>query len=443
MKRSHTNRIGKICLILIIALLVQLLPGPFETEAKAVSDFCGRIWYNIEVAEAIGQSVHIKGWAYDSDAKGTTLSMHLYCGTGADGSSDPHGGFSTNIYRSDVNSAYGLSGNHGFDITFATKETGEVRVMLYTFFADGTSQAGTPATILDKSITYRQEYTIKYNANGGSGAPANQKKINSTTLTLSSTVPTWAGHTFQGWATSATGSVAYQPGGKYTANAAATLYAIWTLNTYPVKYDANGGTDAPANQTKTYGEALTLQTDIPVWAGHTFLGWATSPEGEAIYQSGESYTGNAALNLYAVWQLDTYLVTYDANGGSGAPDSQIKNFGEDLVLSDTLPERIDYNFLGWAESADAEEPAWQPVDTYSANEALSLYAVWELARIPGDVNDDGIVNSADIGLLLEYLADLPVEIVARNADVNGDSLVNGKDALRLIKYLAGQNILLQ
>ena len=69
---------------------------------------------------------------------------------------------------------------------------------------------------------------MSYDANGGTGAPAAQTKTHGTALTLSSTKPTRTGYTFLGWAASKTATSAqYQPGGSYTANAAATLYAVW------------------------------------------------------------------------------------------------------------------------------------------------------------------------------------------------------------------------
>ena len=77
--------------------------------------------------------------------------------------------------------------------------------------------------------TIKRTYTVSYNANGGSGAPASQTKTYGVNLTLSSTVPTRAGYAFKGWATSSTGAVVYQAGGTYTANSAVTLYAVWEL----------------------------------------------------------------------------------------------------------------------------------------------------------------------------------------------------------------------
>ena len=147
-------------------------------------------------------------------------------------------------------------------------------------------------------------YTVKYNANGGSGAPGDQTKWKDQALTLSSTVPSRTGHTFKGWATSASGSVAYSAGGSYTANANVTLYAVWQAYTYTVSYNANGGSGAPSSQTKTYGATLKLSTTIPTRTNYSFLGWATSASGSVKYAAGANYTDNANITLYAVWKLD-------------------------------------------------------------------------------------------------------------------------------------------
>lgn len=98
--------------------------------------------------------------------------------------------------------------------------------------------------------TIKRTYTVSYNANGGSGAPASQTKTYGVNLTLSSTVPTRAGYAFKGWATSSTGAVAYQAGGTYSANSAVTLYAVWELlgnvrmGSYSaIRCDLNGNAD--------------------------------------------------------------------------------------------------------------------------------------------------------------------------------------------------------
>ena len=154
------------------------------------------------------------------------------------------------------------------------------------------------------SVPAKTSYVVSYNANGGSGAPSNQTKWYGTALTLSSTKPTRTGYTFQGWATSASGGVAYASGASYTANAKVTLYAVWKAHIYTISYSANGGSGAPDNQTKTYGVTLKLSTTIPERDNYTFKGWSTSASATtATYASGANYTANSGATLYAVWEL--------------------------------------------------------------------------------------------------------------------------------------------
>lgn len=190
---------------------------------------------------------------------------------------------------------YSISGNAG-----ATKTV----TVTFRNFNNDNGDSATKAINLSVSVPAWTSYTVKYNANGGSGAPSSQTKWKDQTLKLSTTKPTRTGYSFQGWATSASGGVAYAAGANYTANSAVTLYAVWKANTYTVSYNANGGSGAPGNQTKTYGTALTLSSTKPTRANYTFKGWGTSASATTVsYAAGASYTANAAVTLYAVWEL--------------------------------------------------------------------------------------------------------------------------------------------
>lgn len=147
---------------------------------------------------------------------------------------------------------------------------------------------------------------------------------------------------------------------------------------YSISYNANGGSGAPGAQTKTHGVNLTLSTVKPTRTGYTFLGWATSQSATtAQYAAGSTYSNNANITLYAVWKINTYTVSYDANGGSGAPETQTKIFGSNLLLSTSTPIRNGYAFQGWATSEKAEEAQYQPGEIYSSEENITLYAVWK------------------------------------------------------------------
>lgn len=235
---------------------------------------------------------------------------------------------------------------------------------------------GAPGTVYAR--WEKLKYKVYYYGNGGSGVPGTQTKNYGENLTLSSTRPTRTGYSFQGWGKSAsTTTVSYSPGGTYTGNAELKLYAIWKINTYSVTYHANGGSGAPAGQTKTYGQNLTLSTTKPTRTGYTFKGWGLGAGTTAVaYNPGSVYTENKALDLYAIWEIEQYDVVYNANGGSGAPAAQKKTYGQDLTLSDKKPVREGYDFQGWAKSANGEA-VYGASGIYKDNSAVTLYAVWK------------------------------------------------------------------
>ena len=198
---------------------------------------------------------------------------------------------------------YGYSGYSTKNVAYGSAFTlGSTAFAHYTASSTYRSSISGSTTI---STAPKPKYTVKYNANGGSGAPSSQTKTYGTTLKLSSTKPKRTGYTFQGWGTSATDtSVNYAAGANYTSNANITLYAIWEANTYTVKYNANGGSGAPGNQTKTYGKTLTLSSTKPTRTNYIFKGWGTSASSTTVsYAAGASYTSNASITLYAIWEL--------------------------------------------------------------------------------------------------------------------------------------------
>jgi len=229
-------------------------------------------------------------------------------------------------------------------------------------------------------------YTILYNANGGSGAPSSQTKIHGTALTLRTAIPTRTGYDFLGWSASSTASMpTYIAGGSYTADANATLYAVWYFQTYTVAYNANGGSGAPSSQTKYKDTALTLSSVKPSRTGYEFLGWSTvSNAATPLYYASGSYTANAHATLYAVW-APVYMITYDVGlaGAINVPATQTKPHNSSVYLSSLTPMKEHYYFLGWYTTNGTK---YNPGDTYSKNENLQLKARWATY---GQVVQDG------------------------------------------------------
>jgi uncharacterized repeat protein (TIGR02543 family) len=243
-------------------------------------------------------------------------------------------------------------------------------------------------------------YVVSYNANSATSgtAPGNQSKVYDVNLTLAlnSGSLTRTGYTFAGWNTAANGSgTDYAVGATYTVNAALTLYAKWTPDTYVVSYNANSATSgtAPANQTKTNGVNLTLATNSGSLArtGYTFAGWNTAANGSGTdYAVGATYTGNTALTLYAKWTPNTYVVSYSANGATSgtAPANQTKTNDVNLTLATNSGNlaRTGYVFVGWNTATNGAGTDYAVGATYTGNTALALYAKWTSVLAPTSLN---------------------------------------------------------
>jgi hypothetical protein len=269
----------------------------------------------------------------------------------------------------------------------------------------GTIGAGKVTTTLD----FRSQYTVSYNANGGSGAPGNQTKTYGVNLTLSSTKPTKASTTssctvtinansgsstvtsrtsnrtttysFSSWNTNSGGTgTSYAAGASYTGNAALTLYAIYS------------------SSTGAYGAVKLPTTSECTRSGYDLLGFSTSSTATtASYSPGANYTPTGNVTLYAVWKLKTYTITYNGNGNivSGTPSSQTKTHGTALTLSSTSPTRTRYKFLGWSTSASATSATYAPGAGFTTNANTTLYAVWKLQDKTIWIYNTGKIDAVD------------------------------------------------
>jgi uncharacterized repeat protein (TIGR02543 family) len=139
---------------------------------------------------------------------------------------------------------------------------------------------------------------------------------------------------------------------------------------YTVSFDANGGTGAMDSVADVNGGAYKLpECTFTAPEGKLFKGWATAKDGEVI-------DGDATLvgdtTFYAIWDLITYTVSFNRNGGSG------KMFDAEGIVGDyTLPE-CTYTapagkvFKGWATAKDGEVIG----ETYNVTGEMTFYAIW-------------------------------------------------------------------
>lgn len=220
-------------------------------------------------------------------------------------------------------------------------------------------------------------------------------------VALSSGAPTRSGYRFLGWSLTP-GSIvaAYQPGDKVKGLVAdeggeVILYAVWAANSYTIAFDANGGSNAPANIQAEYDETVYIPRSTPSRYGYNFLGWARSKTAtRAEYSAGASVSrltasSGGVVTLYAVWEADRFLLKYNSNASGSSvavPSSIWLSYTGSYNISSSRPSRTGYYFLGWSFTAN-DQIAYDPgdmadvQDLYEKSEksagTVTLYARWE------------------------------------------------------------------
>ncbi len=253
------------------------------------------------------------------------------------------------------------------------------------------------------------KHTVRYDANAKNdtsvkGIPASQSKTANVDIKLSSDVPTRNGYTFLGWNTQADGKgTAYAAGAIYKNDqngGTVTLYAQWTPWKHVLHYNKNVPTSStsqtvsnmPVDQTKTFGQLMTISNLVPTRKGYTFAGWYTQSNGTGTkYDPGSNYAADqngGTVNLYAKWTPWTYNIKYDQNVKSTSssktvtdmPAAQTKTQEIDVTLSSMTPKRNGYIFAGWSTSANGSveyKPGSRFTKDLDSNGAsITLYAVW-------------------------------------------------------------------
>lgn len=202
-------------------------------------------------------------------------------------------------------------------------------------------------------------YNVVFDGNNhSSGATAAVTCTYNEDCTLPSNGFNRTGYTFKGWSTTKGGSVKYENNG-YVRNltpvkdATVTLYAVWEANTYTVKFDKNSSeaTGNVGSVVCTYDKACTLPANNFTRVGATFDGWAVTSNTAVQYKDKASVknltaTANGTYTLYAHWNINTYKITYNYDGGSAGNyhPSSVK-YGEVINISN--PSRSCYSFRGW------------------------------------------------------------------------------------------------
>lgn len=106
-----------------------------------------------------------------------------------------------------------------------------------------------------------------------------------------------------------------KPNTKISINKTGTKYYAITARNITIKFNANGGINAPSQITSSTNSQIKIPTNQPTRIGYKFLGWSTSIAGSVKYKAGQIFTGNSNTTLYARWQdlyADNTSYTYNS-----------------------------------------------------------------------------------------------------------------------------------
>lgn len=255
--------------------------------------------------------------------------------------------------------------------------------------ASGGTQATTTTKVTRTKTWYARwsinSYTFTFDKNGGNtpSSTAITKEYNTAVGTLptctrnANNTYTYA---FAGWfdTSASSGGTQLTTTTKVTSNK--TWYARWTATykKYTVTWDGNGGTPSKSSSSFHYNNALgTLPTATRT--GYTFKGWSTSKTGTVDVSTTTKVTAN--VTYYAVWTINSYTWTFDANGGTG---DTTKTLNYNATLS-TLPTASrastaanNYTFAGWFDT-DASTGGTQLTTSTKCTGNKTWYARWTIS----------------------------------------------------------------
>ena len=258
------------------------------------------------------------------------------------------------------------------------------RGYLFRGWFDNAQCQGNPVTLISTTEFGEREfwadwsvvdYDITLNYNGGTigddDVPATYRIGSEITLP----VPTREGYTFGGWYTNSAyvGEAVQAISSTEIGNK--EFWAKWNVNSYTVTLETNGGTINSGNVANyTYGYGIPLPSDV-TRTGYTFDGWYADKDCATarVTRISESKTGN--LTFYANWNVNSYIVTLETNGGVvNSGNVERYTYGKGATLPTNIT-RDGYTFGGWYTNSSYLGSAVQSISSTEIGEK-AFYANW-------------------------------------------------------------------
>ena len=261
-------------------------------------------------------------------------------------------------------------------------------------------------------------YLINFNSNGGSFVESMVVKYND--MVSAPTAPTKTGYEFAGWyLDNGTFENPYNFSSVYSSSKNTILYAKWTANKYTIKFH-NG--DETHSQEFEYGQFEALDYNTFEKVGYTFKGWATSNDSNVVkYTDGEVVSNLSSekdyiIDLFAVFGLEIYDITYNLNGGQNGANPD--GYSVETLVEFKNPTRLGYIFGGWYLDSEYITPIR---DTTGYAKDLVLYAKWDIINysISFNLNGGSYNNSTQtIIISVEYGANINTILAGKIDELN-------------------------
>ena len=269
---------------------------------------------------------------------------------------------------------------------FQLPETYNITGHSFSYWTDSDGNKITSITAYKNVVVYAhapgKTYTVNLDAAGG------ELSENSLTVTYDESyslpAPTRLGYDFLGWYDGKNNiptSGFWALDGREEIN----LAAKWSVITYIIAYELNGGLNSTLNpKSYTIEDAFSFRS--PTKTGYTFLGWFDE-QGNAITAIEVGSTGD--LNLSARWNDgNAYVVTLNPNGGEVSSSAIDVQYDHTYTLP--TPTRPGYDFLGWyaGSTSIATSGTWR----YSSG--MSASAHWSIITYSISYQLNGGTNSS-------------------------------------------------
>ena len=315
-----------------------------------------------------------------SIATGSTGNKILYAKWSADG-------FSITYYLN--GSAAAPATNNSANPGFYTVETGTITLANpsrtgYTFggwfttstFDEGTTATSIPAGSTGDKVFWAKWTPITYTITYLNGTTLELETDNDNRTSYNIETPSFyifdlerRGYTFGGWYTNSSFSgtpVTIINTGTYGNQ---TLYSKWTLQSYDITYNLNGGTNS-ANNPSSYTVHDAFDFADPSREYYSFDGWYTNASFTSSKVVGIANNSTGYVEIYAKWNPTRYTITYHMDGGTNSASNPSGCTHFDQVTLDK-PQKAGYDFIGWYKD---NTTSISTISNASGN--IDLYARW-------------------------------------------------------------------